>query len=365
MLESNSVHSTHMKFSGKRVLITGGTGSLGRILLRRLLDGTVGHPEKIVVFSRDEAKQHQLRLDLQHLRSATDEIIYKTAKDNVEFRIGDVRDFQAVAAALRGIDIVFNTAALKQVPTCEYFPYEAVLTNISGPHNIVRAIRELDLPVQTVVGISTDKAVNPVNVMGMTKALQERILGNANRDIPDTRFILARYGNVLASRGSVIPLFHDQIRNGGPVTITDKDMTRFLLSLENAVSVIVAATQEARSGETYVPIIPSARILDIATALIDGKKIEIVVTGVRPGEKVHEVLISEEERHRTIYRDHHYVIEPILPELRHATASEKILEKEYSSANDVMTVDAVRALLIRENLMVTAGQDSPQGELLR
>lgn len=360
----NSLPSTRV-FDGKRVLITGGTGSLGKVLLRRLLEGKAGNPAKIVIFSRDEGKQHQLRLDLQQISSATDEIVYQTAKSSLEFRIGDVRDFHAVASALRGIDIVFNTAALKQVPTCEYFPYEAVLTNITGPQNIIRAICELEIDVETVVGISTDKAVNPVNVMGMTKALQERLLANANRDIPNTRFVLARYGNVLASRGSVIPLFHEQIRNGGPVTITDIHMTRFLLSLEDAVTVIIVAVQEGRSGEIYVPIIPSARIVDVASALIDGRKIKTTVTGTRPGEKIHEVLISDEERFRTIRRGQHYVIEPILPDLRSETSSRAPLESEYSSQNDVMPPETVRDLLVRHGLMVSASEKPAYGELLR
>ena len=354
---------TTKAFAGKRILITGGTGSLGKILLRRLMNGSVGLPAKIVVFSRDEGKQHQLRLDLRQMRSATDEVAYQTVESNVQFRIGDIRDFHAVAAALRDIDIVFNTAALKQVPTCEYFPYEAVLTNVVGAQNIVRAIRDLALSIETVVGISTDKAVSPVNVMGMTKAVQERVFVVANRDIPNTRFVLARYGNVLASRGSVIPLFHDQIIHGGPVTITDTEMTRFLLSLEDAVTVILSAVQEARPGEMYIPILPSARIVDVAKALIGDRKIKLVVTGARPGEKIHEVLVSEEERFRTIKRGRYYVIAPILPELRGESAARSVLETEYSSANDVMEFAAVRDLLTRHGLMVPGTQQ--QGELVR
>ncbi|HTE75110.1 MAG TPA: polysaccharide biosynthesis protein [Xanthobacteraceae bacterium] len=358
-------HPQTQVFAGKRVLITGGTGSLGTVLLRRLLSGGAGHPEKIVVFSRDESKQHQLRLDLLQIRTATDEIVYQTAQGNLEFRIGDIRDFHAVGAALSGIDIVFNTAALKQVPTCEYFPYEAVQTNVEGAENIVRAIQAFNLPVETVVGISTDKAVSPVNVMGMTKALQERIFVNANRDLPKTRFILARYGNVLASRGSVVPLFHEQIRQGGPVTITDTSMTRFLLSLEDAVTVILSAVQEANPGEMYVPIIPSARVIDVAKVLIDNRKIKTIITGRRPGEKIHEVLVSEEERYRTIKRGRHYVIEPILPELRRDDGVRSALEREYSSADDIMPIDQVRELLVRKNLMVSDDHTLRHHELLR
>ncbi|MGQ0659174.1 MAG: polysaccharide biosynthesis protein [Chromatiales bacterium] len=353
-----------INLTDKRILITGGTGSLGKVLLQRLLSGAVGNPEKIIVLSRDEAKQHELRVEYQHRRSATDEIIYRNFAERLEFLIGDVRDFHSVASALRDVDIVFNAAALKQVPTCEYFPYEAVQTNIVGAENIVRAIRDLRLPVETVVGISTDKAVKPVNVMGMTKSIQERIFARANLTVSRTRFVLARYGNVLASRGSVIPLFHEQIRNGGPVTITSAEMTRFLLSLDEAVDLILTAVAEARPGETYIPQVPSARIVDVAAALIGDRKIKMVTTGIRPGEKVHEVLVSEEEAHRTIQRGKHYVIMPILPELQDPTVTGPFLEREYSSADDLMGAEEVRELLIRRNLMVDHELEL-EGELLR
>src|SRR5437867_5049543 len=209
-----------MVLHGKCVLITGGTGSLGRALTRRVLSSEFVTPKKVIIFSRDEAKQHAMRMEYQHRRVATDEVIYHNFEQILEFRIGDIRDYHSVAAALRAADIVFNAAALKQVPSCEYFPYEAVRTNIEGAENIVRVIRELTFPVETVVGISTDKACKPVNVMGMTKAIQERVFLSANVTCPKTRFICVRYGNVLASRGSVIPLFRDQIKHGGPVTIT-------------------------------------------------------------------------------------------------------------------------------------------------
>ena len=238
-----------MKLRNKVVLITGGTGSLGKTLTRRILRNEMGRPKKIIIFSRDEAKQHEMRLSYKNRTVATDEIIYHNFDQLVEFRIGDVRDYHSIASAVKDADIVFNTAALKQVPSCEYFPYEAVQTNITGPENIVRCIRENGLKVDTVVGISTDKACKPVNVMGMTKAIQERIFITANLSCPDTRFICVRYGNVLASRGSVIPLFHSQINSGGPVTITTDDMTRFLLSLDDAVNVIFAAVRSGHPGE--------------------------------------------------------------------------------------------------------------------
>jgi FlaA1/EpsC-like NDP-sugar epimerase len=353
-----------MLFDHKRILITGGTGSLGKVLLKRLLSGKDGQPDKIIVFSRDEAKQHFLRVEYQNRGSATDEIIYRNFDDLLEFRIGDVRDFHSIAAALRDVDMVFNAAALKQVPTCEYFPYEAVRTNISGPENIVRAIRELNLDVDTVVGISTDKAVKPVNVMGMTKALQERIFARANLYIKDTRFVIVRYGNVLASRGSVIPLFHEQIKNGGPLTITDEGMTRFLLSLDDAVDLIFKALRHGRPGETHIPIVPAARMVDVAAALINGRDIETVVTGIRPGEKLHEILVSEEEGHRTFQRGDNYVIAPILPELQAQDLAGPFLGKEYSSGDDLMSLDQVRELLIKRNLMVD-GDIEYEGEMLR
>ena len=337
--------------TGKRVLVTGGTGSLGKVLVRRLLSGEIGVPKQITVFSRDEAKQHSMRLAFESLRIATDEVIYHNFERLLQFRIGDVRDLHSMVTSLRDSDVVFNAAALKQVPSCEYFPYEAVQTNITGAENIIRAIREGSIPVETVVGVSTDKACKPVNVMGMTKAVQERLFVRANLDAQQTRFISVRYGNVLASRGSVIPLFHEQIRRGGPVTVTTKEMTRFLLSLEKAVDTIFAALHEAEPGETYIPRVPSAKVTDIAAALIGDREIETVVTGIRPGEKVHEILVSEEEAHRTIERGEYYVIKPMLPEL----VREKIdnpIGHEYSSLDNVMTRAEVSNLLLQHKLMV-------------
>ncbi|MGA1144729.1 MAG: polysaccharide biosynthesis protein, partial [Ilumatobacteraceae bacterium] len=278
-----------MYLDNKRVLITGGTGSLGKVLTRRILSGQMGTPQSVVVFSRDEAKQHEMRMDYLNRRSVTEEVMYHNFERKLQFKIGDVRDFHSVAQALTNIDIVFNAAALKQVPACEYFPYEAVRTNIEGAENIVRAIKELRLEVETVVAISTDKACKPTNVMGMTKAIQERIFLTANIDCPKTRFVAVRYGNVLASRGSVVPLFLDQIEAGGPITITEKNMTRFLLTLDQAVDTVFEAMQFAEAGETYIPKIKAARIVDVVSALIGKKKIEIKETGVRPGEKLHEV----------------------------------------------------------------------------
>jgi FlaA1/EpsC-like NDP-sugar epimerase len=320
-------------FDNKTVVITGGTGSLGKVLTRRLLSGTAGTPKKIIIFSRDEAKQHFMRVEYQEKKRVTDEVIYDNFEQLLEFRIGDVRDYHSVCSVLKNADIVINGAALKQVPACEYFPFEAVQTNIAGAENIVRAIREHDLKVETVVGVSTDKACKPVNVMGMTKALQERVFITANITTPNTRFICVRYGNVLASRGSVIPLFHEQIQNGGPLTITTDDMTRFLLPLERAVDTILAALENALPGETYVPKVPASRIVDVAKALIGDQDIKMVITGIRPGEKVHEIMVSDEEAWRTFERGNYYAIKPMLPELLKDKPEGLALTKEYSSSD--------------------------------
>lgn len=341
-----------MSLEQKNVLIAGGTGSLGKVLVRRLLSCEMGKPAKILIFSRDEAKQHYMRLDYLHRKTATDDIIYKNFQELLTFRIGDIRDFHSLAAVMREADVVFNAAALKQVPTCEYFPYEGVQTNITGAENIVRAIKEFQLPVETVVGISTDKACKPVNVMGMTKAIQERIFINANLNCPKTRFVCVRYGNVLASRGSVIPLFHDQISVGGPVTITTSDMTRFLLSLDQGVDTIFAAFKGAKAGETYIPRIKSAKVTDVADVLIGNRPIKKLITGIRPGEKVHEILVSEEEMCRTVDRGAYYAIKPILPEIDQDGTEKQCLTKEFSSADNLMTKNQVAELLKKHHLTI-------------
>jgi FlaA1/EpsC-like NDP-sugar epimerase len=341
-----------MNLEGKRILITGGTGSLGKVLVRRLLSCELGKPEKIIVFSRDETKQHYMRLDYLNRQYATDDIIYRNFQELLTFRIGDIRDLHSVAAVMREADVVLQAAALKQVPTCEYFPFEAVQTNIVGAENVVRAIKEYQLAVDTVVGVSTDKACKPVNVMGMTKAIQERILINANINCSSSRFICVRYGNVLASRGSVIPLFHEQIRRGGPVTITTPEMTRFLLSLDKGVDTIFAALREAKRGETYIPRIQSAKVVDIADVLIGDRPVKKTFTSIRPGEKVHEILVSEEEISRTVKRGEYFAMRPVLPELAESSQDEPILTKEFSSADNLMTKKQLEVLLRKHHLMV-------------
>lgn len=324
-------------FEGKRILVTGGTGSLGQVLTRRLMSGAEGTPESVTVFSRDEAKQHYMRLDFMHKHAATDEVIFENSRQRLKFVIGDVRDYSSVLRVARDKDVIFAAAALKQVPSCEYFPWEAVRTNIEGAENLVRAIAQNDLPVETVMGISTDKACKPVNVMGMTKAIQERVYIEGNLRAPKTRFICARYGNVLASRGSVVPLFMDQIAAGGPVTITTADMTRFLLTLDDAVDTIFAAVRSAEAGETYIPRCPSAKMTDLAAYLIGDRPIETVITGIRPGEKIHEILLSEEEATRTVFgHEGYYALRPMLPELA-PPVDAPALVGDYSSAGALMS----------------------------
>lgn len=342
-------------FEGKRILVTGGTGSLGQVLTRRLMSGVDGVPETVTVFSRDEAKQHYMRLDFMQRCTATDEVIFQNANEHLRFQIGDVRDQSSLLRALKDTDIVFAAAALKQVPSCEYFPWEAVRTNVEGAENLVQLIAAHDLPIETVMGISTDKACKPVNVMGMTKSLQERIYINGNLRAPDTRFICARYGNVLASRGSVVPLFLDQIAAGGPVTITTPDMTRFLLTLDDAVDTIFAAIAHAEPGDTYIPRCPSALMTDLAASLIGERDIPVVITGIRPGEKIHESLISEEESHRTVYgADGYYAVRPMLPELA-PQVTDPVLDGEYASDSALMDRDELD-LFLQEKIPDVVGQ---------
>lgn len=330
---------------GKQILVTGGTGSLGQTLVKRILTGEMGTPAQVTVFSRDEAKQHFMRLEFLNRDAATDDIIYQNSQQLLKFRIGDVRDYPALLSSMRDSDVIINAAALKQVPSCEYFPFEAIQTNIHGAANIVRAIRENDLPVTKVIGISTDKACKPINVMGMTKALQERVLIEANRDCPNVQINCVRYGNVIASRGSIIPLFVEQIRNGQTLTVTLPEMTRFLLSLDSAADTVFEAISHNGRGLTFVPKVASAKIVDVATVLMGEKKLPIEFTGIRPGEKVHEIMVSEEECFRTIEIGDYYVVLPVLPELRKEEKIEPALQTEYSSKDDNLSIDELRRLL--------------------
>lgn len=328
---------------GARVLITGGTGSLGQTLLRRLLGGELGMPEKLIVFSRDEAKQHAMKTSWRHLKRSTDDVWYHNFDELMEFQIGDVRDVDSVRRAVRRCDVVVHAAGMKQVPTCEYFPGQAVATNVVGAENVVRAV-ELEESVHTLVGVSTDKACKPINVMGMTKAIQERLVVGGNLHQQHCRMIAVRYGNVLSSRGSAIPLFKHQIASGGPVTITLPEMTRFLMTLDQAVDTIIAAMLNARRGEIFVPRVPSARIIDVVDTLIADRPIDVITTGIRPGEKIHEILVSEEEAFRTAARHGYYVLAPQLPELADGPFTQA-LWSEYSSADAIVTGDELERLV--------------------
>lgn len=332
----------------KTVLITGGTGSLGTELLFRLLKER-DVPKKIIIFSRDELKQHNMRLQYLDQPMATDEIIYNNFKNLVTFKIGDVRDYHSVVNVLKNVDVIFNTAAIKQIPVAEYNPIEAIKTNMIGVQNIITAISEFNLPVETFVGISTDKACKPINAYGMTKALMERMVIAANLD-SKTRYILCRYGNVMASRGSVIPLFKEQIRIGKEVTLTTKDMTRFMMNLNQAVDTVFATYARAKCGEIYIPKIKSARIEDVALSMIGKKNINIKIMGIRPGEKVHEILISSEEMPNVTDERDYFVIHSSLPEL-YKFNHVKCEMEEYSSKSNVMSPIEVKTLLECEKLL--------------
>ncbi|HAY20625.1 MAG TPA: hypothetical protein DCY27_00325 [Desulfobacterales bacterium] len=308
-------------FLNKNVLITGGTGSFGHYITKMLLKK---RPKKIIVFSRDEKKQDDMRYEFRN-------------HPQIKFIIGNVRDYSAVKVALRGVDMVFHAAALKQVPSCEYNVREAVLTNVIGAHNIITACREEG--VSRVISISTDKAVKPVNTMGMTKALQERLFISANfktqKNFPV--FACVRYGNVIGSRGSVIPLFRKQVEHDGPLTITNPLMTRFVLTLGQAVDLVFWATAKAKGGEIFVKKLPALLVKDLAEVMAraGGKKIAIKDIGIRPGEKIHETLISEEESMRTVDSGSHYIILSHLTDADpggHYRRHKKVEIFEYSSA---------------------------------
>jgi len=352
---------------GKRILVTGGTGSMGKTFIRRLLSGEHGNPEKVVVMSRDEGKQHDMRLEFMNMDEQTHEVAYNNFRRALAFRIGDVRNYDDVSAAVRDMDIVINAAALKQVPICEYFPHQAVLTNCIGAENITRACAEAKCTVETVVGISTDKAVHPINVMGMTKSLQERIFIAGNLQDNDTRYVCVRYGNVLASRGSVIPLFLQLIENNRPLTLTHKDMTRFLISLDQAVDTVFAALANAKPGEIFVPDAPSATMENVAKAMIGSRNLEIKVIGIRPGEKMHEIMVSEEEAWRVRRAGDFYAVAPMLPELvpDMSVYANSPLTKEFSSGDTVLNFQQTVDLLAKHSLL--PGMDNKQGlsEILR
>lgn len=274
-------------FTGKTLLITGGTGSFGNAVLNRFLRTDIG---EIRIFSRDEKKQDDMRHEFQAK--------IPEAADKIKFYIGDVRELSSVKGAMYGVDYVFHAAALKQVPSCEFFPMEAVKTNVIGTENVLTAA--IDAGVKSVICLSTDKAAYPVNAMGITKALEERVAVAKSRTVnPEkTKICCTRYGNVMCSRGSVIPLWIDQIRNNQPITITEPTMTRFIMSLEEAVDLVLFAFEHGNSGDILVQKAPACTIQTQAEAvceLFGGKKEDIKIIGIRHGEKVYETLLTNEE----------------------------------------------------------------------
>ena len=272
-------------FTNKTLLITGGTGSFGNAVLNRFLATDIG---EVRIFSRDEKKQDDMRHEFQ--------VKMPEVAEKIKFYIGDVRDIQSVRNAMHGVDYIFHAAALKQVPSCEFFPIEAVKTNVLGTENVLTAA--IEAGVKNVVCLSTDKAAYPVNAMGTSKAMMEKVVVAKARTTKETKICCTRYGNVMCSRGSVIPLWIDQIRSGNPVTITDGNMTRFIMSLDEAVDLVLFAFEHGESGDILVQKAPACTIktqADAVCELFGGDKNNIKVIGIRHGEKMYETLLTNEE----------------------------------------------------------------------
>jgi len=281
-----------MNWSEQVVLVTGGTGSFGKKFVETMLHNY--HPQKLIIFSRDELKQHDMRVaGFDH--------------PSLRYFIGDVRDAQRLERAFSGVTVVVHAAALKQVPACEYNPFEAVQTNINGGKNVIDAA--INQGVRRILALSTDKAVNPINLYGATKLCAEKMFvqANAYSGAQDTRFSCARYGNVVGSRGSVVPIFLEQSKSG-KVTVTDPRMTRFWITLEQGVRFVVNCIENMHGGEIFVPKIPSMKLVDMAQTLAPDCETRYV--GIRPGEKLHEVLVSEDEARNTLELDDMFVIQP-------------------------------------------------------
>lgn len=330
-------------FKGKTLLITGGTGSFGNAVLKRFLDTDI---KEIRIFSRDEKKQDDMRKAYNN--------------DKLKFYIGDVRNLESVRDAVKGVDYIFHAAALKQVPSCEFFPLEAVRTNVLGTDNVLTAA--IDAKVKNIVCLSTDKAAYPINAMGTSKAMMEKVIiaKSRNVDANDTTISCTRYGNVMASRGSVIPLFVEQIKAGKPLTITDPNMTRFLMNLDEAVDLVLFAFQNAKQGDLFIQKAPASTIGDLAEALkqMFDPSAEIRVIGTRHGEKAHETLMTREEKAKSEDMGDYFRIPADTRDLnyeKYFSEGEKEIEEvvEYNSHNTVrldvqgtvdklMTVDYVQ-----------------------
>jgi len=318
-----------MDLSNKTILCTGATGSFGQAFTRYALDNL--NPKKIIVYSRDELKQFEMQ--------------QKFKDDRIRYFIGDIRDKDRLEIALRGVDIVVHACALKQVPAIEYNPYEAVKTNVIGSQNLIEAA--INQGVEKVIALSTDKACNPANAYGATKLMAEKLFiqGNAYASGTATKFSVVRYGNVINSRGSVVPFFNEK-RKTGVIPITHYDMTRFWITLEQACEFVVEALNDMQGAEIFIPLIPSCKIVDLAQAIAPECKTEIV--GIRPGEKLHETLITIEEAHRTIKQANRCVIYPAFPvfERKRLVNGLYFNDSEYRSDTNTkwFSVDELKAM---------------------
>jgi UDP-N-acetylglucosamine 4,6-dehydratase len=337
-------------FSGRTILISGGTGSFGSAVLRRLLSSEI---QEIRIFSRDEKKQDDMRK--------------RFASEKLRFYIGDVRDLSSVSNAMNGVDFVFHAAALKQVPSCEFHPMEAVKTNVIGTDNVVEAAMRAG--VRRVICLSTDKAVYPINAMGISKAMMEKVFVAKSRNVsPDKTTICGtRYGNVMASRGSVIPLFVNQVLAGKPITVTDPNMTRFMMTLDDAVDLVLYAFEHGNSGDIFVQKAPAATIMVLAQALLElmnRPHHPILSIGTRHGEKAHETLLSREELAHAEDLGDYYRIPPDLRDLNYAKyveVGEQLIADsyDYTSENTKrLDVEGMKKLLLKLNFIqeIVAGQ---------
>lgn len=309
-----------MTMNGQTVLITGGTGSFGKAFVRTVLARY--KPRKVIVFSRDEFKQVMMERDFAAER---------TGADRLRFFLGDVRDKDRLYRAFSGVDVVVHAAALKQVPTLEYNPFEAVKTNVMGAENIINAA--IDRGVKKVIALSTDKAVNPVNLYGATKLCAEKLFlsGNAYAAAHPTRFSVVRYGNVVGSRGSVIPFFMEK-KDEGVLPVTHADMTRFWITLKQGVDLVLKSLLTMKGGEIFVPKIPSMKVMDLVRAIAPRARVKIV--GIRPGEKLHEMLMTEDDARRALEFKEHFVVLPIAGARGKARPGGKKLKPGFSYASD-------------------------------
>lgn len=327
-------------FKNKNILVTGGTGSIGSEIVRRVLQY---RPKVVRILSRDETKQFELDQELGN-------------REKVRFLVGDVRDKERLIRAFEGIDIVFHAAAMKHVPACEYNPFEAVKTNVLGTQNVIDAA--LDNKVEKVIAISTDKAASPINTMGATKLLAEKLIIDANfyKGRKKTIFSCVRFGNVIGSRGSVIPLFKNQIQAGGPVTVTDPEMTRFIMSIPQAVDLVFQATKMAQGGEIFIFKMPVVKLGDLASIMIkhlapkygyDPNSILVDIIGIRNGEKMFEHLMNEEEAHYAYETDRMFFLIPKSVESDYILGMAKKAEQKEYTSNDIepMHIEEIKSLL--------------------